>query len=79
MEKRQKVSQRDSDKVAETNYHPNQYRSEDDTEQGLAITHEQASDAYMEGEIQARIDRVENSGGLASEEGEPIPSKGFDE
>lgn len=79
MEKRQKVSQRDSDKVAETNYHPNQYKSEDDTEQGLAITHEQASDAYMEGEIQARIDQVDDSGGLANDEGETIPRKGFDE
>ncbi|WHY73853.1 YozQ family protein [Fictibacillus enclensis] len=35
----------------EKNYEPSDYSSQSETDQGLAITHEQVSDDYMEGTL----------------------------
>ncbi|MBM4761947.1 YozQ family protein [Bacillus sp. B15-48] len=43
-------------KIAGKQYQTEDYHSNDEASSGLAITHEQVSDAYMEGEIQAAID-----------------------
>lgn len=40
-----------SNEVAENNYHPSDYRSTMEAEQGLAESHEQVSDAYTAGTI----------------------------
>ncbi|WP_407653413.1 YozQ family protein [Brevibacillus ruminantium] len=38
-----------ADEVATNNYQPSDYQSSSFTEKGLAVTHEQVSDDYMEG------------------------------
>ncbi|MCM3765921.1 YozQ family protein [Neobacillus niacini] len=58
--------------VAGSIYHTSDYQSNDPLSQGLATTHEQVSDAYMEGEIGAVIDDVDGKD-------IPIPRKGFEE
>ncbi|KKB33405.1 YozQ family protein [Bacillus thermotolerans] len=40
-------------------FHYEDYQSSDETAQGLAITHEQASDTYTEGTIDGRIDELD--------------------
>ncbi|MEH7076414.1 YozQ family protein [Neobacillus drentensis] len=52
-------------------YHPSYYQETDDLSAGIAMAHEQASDAYTEGEIGAVIDDVNG-------EDIPIPQKGYD-
>jgi hypothetical protein len=37
-------------------YHPSYYQEDDTLSKGLAVTHEQVSDAYAEGEIGAVIE-----------------------
>ncbi|WP_078549376.1 YozQ family protein [Litchfieldia alkalitelluris] len=39
-------------------YEPEDYKKEDELSQGLAITHEQASDVMTEGEIKPVIENV---------------------
>lgn len=68
-----------SEKIAEKSYEPADYGSNDETDKGLAMTHEQVSDAYMEGTIDGSIDQVDENGELKSHDGEKIPRKGFDE
>lgn len=46
----------DSTKLAGRQYDSSDYLKPDQLSQGLATTHEQASDAYMEGEIKPVID-----------------------
>ncbi|MDN4525876.1 YozQ family protein [Fictibacillus fluitans] len=48
-----------SEEIAEKNYDPSDYSSQSETEQGLAITHEQVSDDYAEGTIDGVIENVE--------------------
>jgi hypothetical protein len=49
---------KDSQKVAGRVYDPSDYQKNDQLSSGLAETHEQFSDSYMEGEIGAVIDDV---------------------
>ncbi|RDU37219.1 DUF4025 domain-containing protein [Neobacillus piezotolerans] len=42
-------------------YDPSDYKKQDEVSAGLAETHEQASDVYMEGEIGGRIERPDGS------------------
>ncbi|MFA9559824.1 YozQ family protein [Evansella sp. AB-rgal1] len=74
-----KKTDKKSEKIAEKSYEPANYQSNDETEKGLAITHEQVSDAYMEGTIDGSIDQVDKNGELKSDAGEKIKRKGFDE
>ncbi|SDM52876.1 Protein of unknown function [Fictibacillus solisalsi] len=48
-----------SEEVAEKNYEPSDYSSQSETDQGLALTHEQVSDDYMEGTIDGLIENAE--------------------
>ena len=57
--------------VAGSFYHPSYYKETDTLSAGLATTHEQASDAYTEGEIGAVIDNVNG-------EDVQIPQKGYE-
>ncbi|WP_053367551.1 YozQ family protein [Bacillus sp. FJAT-27245] len=42
-------------------YEPSDYKKNDQLSAGLAETHEQVSDAYMEGEIGGKIERPDGS------------------
>lgn len=46
--------------VAGKQYDPSFYQSSSEVESGLAMTHEQASDTYMEGTIDGEIDNLED-------------------
>ena len=46
-------------KLAGRTYDVQDYKRKDTLSSGLATTHEQVSDAYMEGEINAVIDNVD--------------------
>jgi hypothetical protein len=48
-----------SSNVAENSFDPSDYCSKNEVEKGLAITHEQVSDTYMEGTIDGEIDDLE--------------------
>jgi hypothetical protein len=48
----------DSTKLAGRTYDTSDYQKKDNLSSGLATTHEQVSDTYMEGEIGAVIDDV---------------------
>ncbi|WP_078552615.1 YozQ family protein [Bacillus alkalicellulosilyticus] len=56
MKRNEKLSQTDADQVATNSYEPSNYNSSNDIDQGLAMTHEQVSDAYVEGTIDGEID-----------------------
>jgi hypothetical protein len=60
----------DSKKLAGRTYDVTDYQKNDQLSSGLATTHEQVSDAYMEGEIKPIIDDV-NGKDL------PIKRKGY--
>jgi hypothetical protein len=47
-----------STEIAGRTFHTSDYQKSDPLSKGLATTHEQVSDAYMEGEIGAVIDDV---------------------
>ncbi len=55
--------------VAEKNYDVSGYKSSNEVEKGLAITHEQATDAYTEGTVEAKIDQLDEQGELKSYHG----------
>jgi len=59
-------------KLAEKMYEPSDYKAKDDLSQGLAITHEQVSDTFVEGTIDAMIDNVQDTG-----EDARIPREGY--
>ncbi|WP_010094637.1 YozQ family protein [Ornithinibacillus scapharcae] len=67
-----KQEQKNSNEVAEKYYDVSGYQSNNQTEKGLAITHEQATDAYTEGTIEAKIDQLDEQGELKSHNGEDI-------
>ncbi|WP_138418446.1 YozQ family protein [Aquibacillus sediminis] len=77
MAKDKRKQAQNAEKVAEKMYDPSYYNSDDQTDQGLAITHEQVSDDYMEGTIDGKIDDVKENGALNSKHGEDIPRKGY--
>jgi hypothetical protein len=58
-------------KIAGRQYHTEDYKGQDTLSTGLAITHEQVSDAYTEGEIKPVIDNVNG-------EDIEIPRKGYE-
>ena len=64
--------------IAEKNYEPLD-NSNDELSKGLAITHEQISDVYMEGTVDGSIDQVNDNGQVTSEQGEKIKREGYDE
>ncbi|MFC4323789.1 YozQ family protein [Litchfieldia salsa] len=47
-----------SNEIAGRYYQVEDYKSNDELASGLAMTHEQVSDSYMEGEIKSVIDDV---------------------
>lgn len=55
-------------KVAGKHHQTKDYQGNDQTSTGLAITHEQVSDAYIEGEINAVLDNERTE----------IPHKGYE-
>ncbi|GAE33758.1 YozQ family protein [Halalkalibacter akibai] len=48
-----------ANEVAEQSYQPEDYQSTNEVEKGLATTHEQVSDVYVEGTIDGKIDDYE--------------------
>ncbi|WP_332693730.1 YozQ family protein [Halalkalibacter lacteus] len=60
-----------SEAVAENSYQPSDYQSSEEVEQGLATTHEQVSDAYVEGTVDDAIQ--ENR-----EKDNELPDAGFE-
>lgn len=52
------AKENDNKRVAEKNYEPEYYNSDDITEKGLAETHEQSNDTLTEGTIDAVIEDV---------------------
>jgi len=67
-----KKDNKESLKIAGKQYHTDDYERNDELSSALAQTHEQVSDAYYEGEINAKVDNVE--GGKETE----IPRKGYE-
>ncbi|WP_096272233.1 YozQ family protein [Paucisalibacillus globulus] len=61
-----------SNEVAEKNYDVSGYTSSNQVEKGLATTHEQATDAYTEGTVDAKIDQLDEQGELKNYDGEDI-------
>ncbi|WP_134701787.1 YozQ family protein [Ammoniphilus sp. YIM 78166] len=51
-----------NENLAEKMYEPKDYTSDSALDQGLATTHEQVSDAYMEGTVDAEIENVQGTG-----------------
>ncbi|MGY0694424.1 DUF4025 domain-containing protein [Virgibacillus sp. FSP13] len=54
--KQNKVDPKDSSKIAEKNYDPSYYQGKTQFEKGIAETHEQATDDYVEGTIDQKLD-----------------------
>lgn len=48
-----------STKIAEKNYEPSDYQNKNELNAGLAVTHEQVSDSFAEGNSDAVIDNLE--------------------
>ncbi|UTR11676.1 YozQ family protein [Evansella sp. LMS18] len=69
MTQNKKVSNQDAEKVAEKSYQTEYYNSNDVTEKGLALTHEQVSDDYTEGTIDGKIDETDENGFLKESNG----------
>jgi hypothetical protein len=63
---------RESTKLAGRYYQPEDYNGQDQLSSGLAITHEQASDTWTEGEIKATIDNTNDGQEIE------IPRKGYE-
>jgi hypothetical protein len=58
----ERKSKLESNKIAGKEYEVEDYKSQDEVSSGLATTHEQASDGYMEGTIDSNPeDNAENS------------------
>ncbi|MFC0470608.1 YozQ family protein [Halalkalibacter kiskunsagensis] len=52
---KEKNSYQSSEAIAQNSYQPSDYQSSEEVEQGLAATHEQVSDVYMEGTVDRAI------------------------
>lgn len=61
-----------SNEVAEKYYDASGYQSSNQTEKGLAITHEQATDAYIEGTVDGKIDMLDEQGELKEYRGKDL-------
>ncbi|MFC4557203.1 YozQ family protein [Virgibacillus kekensis] len=79
MDKHKRETIESAKKVGDKTFDTNDYNSSDQTDQGTAITHEQATDDYTEGTIDGKIDKLGKNGQLENSEGESIRRKGFDE
>ncbi|MUK88137.1 DUF4025 domain-containing protein [Ornithinibacillus sp. L9] len=64
-------------KVAGKMYDVSDYKSNEEIDQGMAVTHEQATDAYTEGTVDGKIDQVSDQNKLENHNGEEIPRKGY--
>ena len=62
------------DKLAAKNYEVSDYQSNTELENGLAVTHEQVSDVYMEGTVDAVIENYQGTG-----EDVKIPEEGYEQ
>ena len=51
-----------NEKLAEKTYDPSDYVAKDELSRGLAVTHEQVSDAYMEGTVDGVIENYQGTG-----------------
>lgn len=78
MEKNNKDAMENAKRVADQMYDRSKYDSNDEADQGIAVTHEQVSDAYMEGTFDAKIDEVNEEGKLNSHKGQKIAREGFE-
>ena len=58
-----------SNEVAEKNYDASGYKSSNQVEKGLATTHEQATDVYTEGTVDAKLDQLDEQGELKTYNG----------
>ncbi|WP_409253977.1 YozQ family protein [Bacillus sp. SCS-153A] len=58
-----KKQQAQSTKLAGRTYEAADYNKNDELSQGLAMTHEQASDSLTEGTIDGKIDKVDSETG----------------
>jgi hypothetical protein len=47
-----------TEEIAEHSYQPEDYYSSNEVDQGLATTHEQVSDTFVEGTIDGEIDNI---------------------
>ncbi|GAE24690.1 hypothetical protein JCM9140_637 [Halalkalibacter wakoensis JCM 9140] len=59
MKQQDKNSYQSSEEVAANSYQPSDYKSSKEVEKGLAMTHEQVSDTYVEGTIDGQINDYE--------------------
>ncbi|MBC5638347.1 YozQ family protein [Ornithinibacillus sp. BX22] len=66
-----------SNDVAEKYFDVSGYQSNNQAEKGMAITHEQATDAYTEGTIDGSIDQLDEQGELKSYHGEELDKDNF--
>ncbi|MGC5327625.1 YozQ family protein [Brevibacillus sp. SYSU BS000544] len=64
--------QESAKKLADKTYEPADYQSNDEVSKGLATTHEQVSDDYMEGTNDGKIDEYAGTKNVA------IPRTGYD-
>jgi hypothetical protein len=53
-----KRNTKDSTNIAGRIFHTDDYQKNDDLSSGLATTHEQVSDTYMEGEVGGNMENV---------------------
>ncbi|KHE72285.1 YozQ family protein [Halobacillus sp. BBL2006] len=67
-----KEAKDNAEKVAGRTYQYEDNNSTDQGANGLATTHEQATDTLTEGTIDGKIDRVNQDGQLLSHDGEEI-------
>ncbi len=72
MDKNKKVSKEDAAKVAEKMYDPSDYDGKDQLSKGLAVTHEQVSDDYVEGTIDGRIDEIGQNDEVITHDGKNL-------
>ncbi|ASF40327.1 hypothetical protein CEH05_14705 [Halobacillus halophilus] len=72
MSKKQKIEE-----IAERSYEPADYEKNDETSQGLSVTHEQVSDTMTEGTIDGNIDQLDQHGNVISHEGKPLSRERF--
>ncbi|SDZ64368.1 Protein of unknown function [Evansella caseinilytica] len=67
-------------KIADNSYETDDdYSNKEEADQGLAMTHQQVADAYMEGTIDAIIDEVDENEKRRSDNGEKIRREGYTE
>ncbi|MFD2922677.1 YozQ family protein [Halobacillus naozhouensis] len=61
--------------IGDRRYESADYERRDDISQGLATTHEQASDTLTEGTYDAQVDQVDQDGRLVSHKGKHLSNK----